>query len=189
MKLSLLPFSPDYFARVLSGKKSGRTRSLAVGTVLLAMSACSTIVNQSVAFNDADYGSASASGTAIVAGHVFVRSDTGRKHAAAGVQISLVPLTPYTEERAKIMESGKDPAPADPGLTKYVRTTVGDWGGSFKFENLPAGNYLIFCRIEWEQPFAGGMRRDGSGDLYALARVQLSNGEHKNVVVTNVFTK
>ncbi len=166
-------------------KNYGPACWLALGAVLL-VSACSTIVNQSVPFNDADYGAFSAAGTAIVAGHAFVRSDTGVKRSAAGIQISLVPLTPYTEERAKIMESGKDPAPADSNLTKYIRTTVGDLDGSYKFEGLPAGSYLIFCRIQWERPFANGRRRDGSGNFYALARVRISNGEQKSVVVTNV---
>jgi hypothetical protein len=188
MKSSLLSFSLRRITHVFPGGKIGSLRFLAMSAALL-VSACSTIVNQSVAFNDADYGFSSVPGTAIVAGHAFVRSDTGAKHTAAGIQISLVPLTPYTEERAKIMELGKDPAPADPGLAKYVRTTVGDLGGSYKFEGLPAGSYLIFCRIEWERPFAGGRRRDGSGDFYGLARVQISNGEHKIVVVTNVSQK
>ncbi|HEY4248224.1 MAG TPA: hypothetical protein VGM64_15350 [Lacunisphaera sp.] len=179
------PYPLGRLTRIFAGKKSAPACLITMGAVLL-VSACSTIVNQSVAFNESDYSSSSTTGTAIIAGHAFVRSDTGAKHAAAGIPISLVPLTPYTEERAKIMESGKDPAPADPGLAKYVRTTVGDWGGSYKFEGLPVGNYLIFSRIKWERPFAGGMRRDASGDVYALARVQISNGEHKVVVVTNV---
>lgn len=154
--------------------------------VALVLSACSTIVNQSVPFSSADFSAFEAPGTAVISGHAFVRSDTGMKRGAAGIRVNLVPLTAYTEERAKIMESGKDPAPADPGLEKYTRTTVGDWGGGYQFAGLPAGKYLIYCKIKWEQRFAGNRMRDGSGDLYALARVQVSNGEHKSVVATNL---
>ena len=157
--------------------------------VALLLSACSTIVNQSVPFDNADFSAFEALGTAVISGHAFVRSDTGMKRGAAGIRVNLVPLTAYTEERAKIMESGKNPAPADPELEKHIRTTVGDWGGGYQFEGLPAGKYLVYCEIKWEQRFAGNRLRDGSGDLYALARVQVSNGEHKSVVATNLDQK
>jgi len=170
-------------------KRLGGLVALAFGAALLLWGGCSTPVAQTVAFNETDYKFAEATGTAAIRGHAFVRSDTGAKHGAAGIQIYLVPLTEYTEERAKIMQSGKDPVPADPRLEHYTKTVVGDWGGEFKFENLPAGNYLIFCRIEWERQLPFGQRRDGYGGFYALAKTQVKNGEHKNVVVTNVGQK
>jgi hypothetical protein len=88
------------------------------------------------------------------------------------------------------MESGEEPAAADPRLEKYIKTTVGDvGGGTYQFEGLPAGSYLIYCKIDWEAKFAATRRRDASGQFYALARTQVSNGEHKNVVVTNLNQK
>jgi len=138
-----------------------------------------------VSFNEADYKSYESVGGAVIHGHAFVRSDTGVKHGAAGVNIYLVPLTAYTEERAKIMESGKEPAAADPRLENYIKTTVGDWGGDYKFEGLPAGKYLLYCKIDWERQYPNSMRRAGSGEVYAVARAQVSGGEHKSVVITN----
>lgn len=161
---------------------------MAIGTVFL-LGGCSTPVAQSVSFNEAEYKYIEASGTAVIHGHAFVRSDTGVKHGAAGINIYLVPLTAYTEERAKIMESGKEPAAADPRLENYIKTTVGDWGGDYKFEGLPAGKYLLYCKIEWERQNFNSMRRDGYGNFYALARAQVSNGEHKSVVITNLGQK
>lgn len=149
------------------------------------LAGCSTPVTQTVSFNEADYKPYEAAGTAVIHGHAFVRSDTGVKHGAAGINIYLVPLTAYTEERAKIMESGKEPAGADPRLENYIKTTVGDWGGDYKFEGLPAGKYLLYCKIEWEQQYPNSMRRAGSGEVYAVARAQVSSGEHKSVVITN----
>jgi hypothetical protein len=167
-----------------SGKLFRGLTPLALVAAFL-LGGCSTPVNQTVSFNEADYKPYEAAGTAVIHGHAFVRSDTGVKHGAAGINIYLVPLTAYTEERAKIMESGKEPAGADPRLENYIKTTVGDWGGDYKFEGLPAGKYLLYCKIDWEQQYPNSMRRAGSGEVYAVARAQVSNGEHKSVVVTN----
>ncbi len=166
------------------------SRLIAVSLLALVLGGCASPVSQTVPFAETDYPPADATGTAVIYGHAFVRSDTGIKRGAAGIKVYLVPLTAYTEERAKIMESGNDPVPADSRLDKYVRTTVGDiGGGGFQFENLPAGEYLVYCKIEWERQFAGSMRRDGSGSPYALARAKVANGEHKKVVVTNLGQK
>jgi len=170
-------------------KRHGGLVALVFGAALLLWSGCSTPVAQTVAFNEADYKFSETTGTAVIHGHAFVRSDTGVKHGAAGIQVFLVPLTDYTDERSKIMQSGKDPAPADPRLERYTKTVVGDWGGEFKFEGLPAGTFLIFCRIDWERQLPNGHRRDGYGGFYALAKAQIKNGEHKSVVVTNVGQK
>ena len=162
--------------------------SAALGAALLLVG-CSSMVNQRVPFNEVDFQPYESPGTAVIHGHAFARSDTGVKHGAAGVRICLVPLTAYTEERAKIMESGKEPSPEDPRLTKYIKTTVGDWGGDYQFEGLPAGNYLLYCKIVWERQYAQSMKRDGSGNFYVLARAQVSKGEHKSVVLTNLDPK
>lgn len=151
---------------------------------------CSTpVVNQTVTFNETDYQPYEATGTAVVRGHAFVRSDTGLKHGAAGIQVVLVPLTPYTEERAHIMESGKEPGPIDPRLEKYTHTTVGDWGGAYTFDHLPAGKYLVYCKVNWEAQVVNTMRRDANGSVYAVGRTQLADGEHKDLVVTNVRSR
>lgn len=149
---------------------------------------CNSVVNQTTPFNEADLEPYLSSGTAQLRGHAFVRSDTAIKHGAAGLKIFLVPLTPYTEEMATIMESGKTPGPADPRLERYTRTTIGDWGGAYVFDHLPAGRYLIYCRVTWEAQNPAGLRRDASGAFYAVRRTDVLAGEKKDVVVTNVKT-
>ena len=164
-------------------------RSALLGLALL-LGGCATVVNQTVPFDESEYQPYEARGTAVIQGHAFVRSDTGVKRGAAGLTICLVPLTAYTEERAKIMESGNEPGPMDPRLNRYIKTTVGDLGGgAYRFEGLSAGKYLLYCKIEWEAQFAGTMRRDASGSAYAVARTEVANGEHKNVVVTGAGQK
>jgi hypothetical protein len=153
---------------------------------LLSLSACSSIVPYSAPFNESDFVRYSVPGTAVIQGHTFVRSDTGIKRGGAGLTITLVPLTAYTEEAARIMASGKTPGPADPRLDKFTRTTVGDvGGGAFEFRDLPAGKYLLYCKIEWNAQYAGTMRRDASGSMFAMAKTEVSNGQTKRVVVTN----
>ncbi len=179
--MKFIPIAPliHFPARRVSGV--ARLRHLALGCALL-LAGCSTPVSQSLSFNEADFAAYRSPGTAVIQGHAFVRTNNGGKHGAAGLKIFLVPLTPYTEERAKIMEAEKDPAAADPRLDSYVRTTVGEWGGAFQFTELPAGDYLLYCKIEWVRPRQGG-------DYYATARAHVAKGEHKNVVITNLDQK
>ena len=102
--------------------------SLLAIAVLLGLCGCAT-VDQQVSFNEADYQPYLAQGTASIFGHAFVRTGDGFKHNAAGLIVYLVPLTPYTEERARIMLAGKEPSPADLQMNKYLRSVVGDVGG------------------------------------------------------------
>jgi len=154
---------------------------------LLFLGACATeIVKQTTAFNEADFQAYARTGSATIQGNAFARSDTGRKHGAAGIMIYLVPLTPYTEERAKIMESGKEPAPADPELAKFVKSMVGNFYGAFAFQNLPAGKYLVYSKVSWEPVFATSRARDASGDVWVVARTEVTDGQVAQVVASNV---
>src|SRR5580693_6573500 len=114
------------------------TKHIVVLAAALALFGCST-VNQSTAFNAVDFRPYESPGTAEIHGHAFVRTDDGRIHKAAGLNVYLVPLTPYTDERAKIMQDNKTPTPTDPRLDKYVQAVVADAGGDFEFSGLPAG--------------------------------------------------
>jgi hypothetical protein len=156
------------------------TRYLVIVAAALALSGCST-VNQSVAFNAADFKAYEAPGKALIQGHAFVRTADNAKHTAAGLNVYLVPLTPYTAERGSIMRSGKTPSPADPSLGQYVKTEVADIGGAFTFTGLPAGSYLVYCKIAW---YARSRRAQG-GDYYAVGKADVSEGEKKHLVVTN----
>lgn len=146
---------------------------------LLGLGGCST-VDQKASFNEVDFQPYLASGRSAVFGHAFVRTPNGVKHTAAGLPVRLVPLTPYTEERAEIMLAGKTPSPADPRMDKYVRTEVADMGGQFAFGDLPAGSYLVFCKIEW---FGG---RYGGVDYFAVAKATVAAGQRKHVVATRL---
>jgi hypothetical protein len=152
---------------------------LLVIVLLVGLGGCGT-VDQKASFNEGDFQPYLASGRSSVFGHAFVRTPNGLKHNAAGLPVYLVPLTPYTEERAEIMLAGKTPSPADPRMDKYVRTEIADVGGQFKFADLPAGSYLVFCKIEW----VGG--KYGGVDYFAVSKTTVAAGERKHVVATRV---
>lgn len=148
--------------------------------VALGLWGCSSVVNQSVAFRAEDFRHYDSPGTSSIHGHAFVHTRDGVKHNAGGLKVYLVPLNAYTDERAKIALRGSEPAPADPGLGKYLRMQVADISGLYEFSGLPAGDYLIYCRVTWT-----GFKRQSSGDYFIVARTPVKEGERKRVVVTN----
>jgi hypothetical protein len=152
---------------------------LVVLALAAALFGCTT-ATQSVVFNEDDFAPYLAPGRAVIRGHAFVRTEDGRIHHASGLNVCLVPLTPYTEERARIMQAGDDPPPADPRLEKYVQTVVADNGGAFEFSNLPAGSYAVYCKITWWR-----RRLGASGDYYVVGRATVAAREKKHLVVTN----
>ena len=141
---------------------------------------CSSTVNQSVAFRAEDFRRYDSPGRSTIHGHAFVHTRDGLKHNAGGLKVYLVPLTAYTDERAKISLRGGEPAPADPGLEKYLRTEVADISGLYEFSGLSAGDYLVYCRVAWDH-----FKRQSSGDYFIVARTAVKEGEKKRVVVTN----
>lgn len=149
----------------------------------LGLWGCSSPVNQAVAFHAEDFRRYDSPGTATIHGHAFVHTRDGVKHNAGGLKVYLVPLNAYTDERAKIALGGGEPAPADPGLEKYLRVQVADLSGLYEFSGLPTGDYLIYCRVAWDARV--NAKRQYSGDYFILARTAVKDGEKKRVVVTN----
>ncbi len=143
------------------------------------LAGCTTAI-QTIAFNETDFTPYLSSGHSVIHGHAFVRTDNGRLHHASGLDVCLVPLTPYTAERARIMAAGDTPPPADPRLANYVQTVIADNGGAFEFDRLPAGNYVVYCKITWWK-----RRLGGSGDYYVVGRATVGDHEKKHLVVTN----
>lgn len=147
--------------------------------VTLVISGCITPpVKQSVAYDETAFARYAERGSSSIYGDAFLKTKGGETRTAAGIPIYLVPLTSYTNERGKIMWERKEPESADPRLARFVRTTKGDSQGRFAFSNLPAGSYLIYCKIEWMLP-------DGSTTGgYALGRAKVEEGKRARVLVT-----
>jgi hypothetical protein len=156
-------------------------KHIVIITAVLTLLGCST-VNQSTTFNEADFAPYESTGKAVILGHAFVHIEDGRIFKAGGLNVYLVPLTPYTDERAKIIQSNKSPAPADPRLEKYTKVVVADIDGDFEFDGLPAGSYVVYCQIQWSRP-----KLRLYGDIFVAGEAVVAQGETKHLVVTNVI--
>jgi hypothetical protein len=157
------------------------TKYLVLIAAALALFGCST-VDQSTTFDEAAFGPYASPGTAVIHGHAFAHTDDARIFVAAGLNVYLVPLTTYTDEMAKIMQRNKIPSPADPRLEKYTKATIADIAGNFEFDGLPAGSYVVYCRIQWARP-----RLNSFGDYYIAGEAVVAEKETKHLVVTNVI--
>ena len=147
---------------------------------VLGLCGCATPpVKQVEQFNPAHFTRYDKPGTAQISGEAFLRTKGGDVKTAAGRRIYLVPLVPYTDERAKIMWERKEPEAPDPRLARYTKSTTADAQGRFSFSSLPAGSYLVYTTITWT--VSDGSETGGA----ALGRVlRLGEGEKKPVVVT-----
>jgi len=154
------------------------TRSLVLISVVLVLleAGCRTMGRHKVQFDAKDFMAYNSPGTGAIHGHAFVRGEAGRSHSAAGLKVFLMPLTPYTAERVKMMRDNQVLPPPDPRLQKYVWSVVADIMGSYRFEGLAPGSYVVYSTIVWSG-------RRTAGDHYVVVTTPLADGEVKHVVV------
>ena len=96
-------------------------------------------------------------GKGIIEGKAFATNSSGQVVHAAGQRVYLVPATPYARERFAVQFLGGRDLPVwipdlrevDPRYRDYVRTTVSDSGGSFRFETLAPGTYIVATQVAW----------------------------------------
>lgn len=98
-------------------------------------------------------------GTSTINGNAFMTTRGGDVVVGAGRVVSLVPLTPYSNERRGLLDAyeWKVKAP-DPGMEKYARETVADSQGNFTFTGLAPGDYIVAITIRWNygRGYTGG---------------------------------
>jgi hypothetical protein len=150
----------------------------------------------------ADYYPYSKPGTAMINGQAFVIvrggdvlldgqgylttiSDNAR--TAAGSDVTLDPATPYAMDW--YMKTGTSlrrfaTAPKDAAFRAARRTAVADDAGKFKFENLPAGRYIVRTTITWQTP-RDSYRMMTQGGV-ASAVIDLADGEQKTLIIRQV---
>jgi hypothetical protein len=119
---------------------------------LVAVAGCLLPAEPTVAFSSADFQNFKGAGTAEIKGRAFLTTYNDNVILASGDEVDLTPATPYTKQRFSMAQSGRTIAPPDPGLARYVRTTVADDEGNFVFRNVPPGEYIVACTISWEVP-------------------------------------
>ncbi|MDO8458630.1 MAG: hypothetical protein Q7T07_17130 [Burkholderiaceae bacterium] len=152
-------------------------------SMALAVSACvAPPQKMNVAFDAGQFAPFVGQGTATVTGQAFLKTRGGDVKVGAGNQVELVAITPYIQERLdRATINNEKMEPRDPGVLKFVRTTVADAGGNFEFKSVPAGRYAVYCDITWMTPGPYGGSITG-GVAYGV--VTLKDGESVKVIVT-----
>src|SRR5437867_1060975 len=118
-----------------------------MGAALLA----GCVYHRRVPFSETECAHYRQDGTASVHGDVFLKTMAGDVKYGAGNAVYLYPATAYVQEWFQhdiILVEPVVPDP-DPRLAGCRRETVADGQGRFRFERLPAGQYVVTCGIHW----------------------------------------
>lgn len=135
-----------------------------------------------VAFNPDEAKWAQGTGTAIVEGQAFLKTRGGDVKYGAGNSVYLMPHTPHSFDWMVRVTGDLSTAPTiDPALEALVRKTTASGDGRFKFENLPAGPYLVVTTVTWEVPGAYSSSIQGG---YVGTPVTATEGRTVSVIVT-----
>jgi hypothetical protein len=165
-------------------KPAGLAALLAIASPAVAQDASPPWSEQDVAWSAGD-------GRNAVTGTALLRTRGGEPRTCAGLEVSLVPKSPYADDRiARIYgnnESGYQTLyrypklePAPPGYKAAARSTRCDGQGYFSFDAIPDGTYYVVSVVTWEAAGRYGMQAQG-GSL--MARVAVSGGQTKRVVL------
>lgn len=116
----------------------------------LAFPACAPIVSHQVPFREADFAAPHGHGTGSVTGQVSVPLGNGFS-TIVGVdeKPQLLPVNAYTSEIIqKQFVEGRNLAPSDSGLARYLHIAQADGMGNFTFRGVPAGSYFLVSQVE-----------------------------------------
>jgi hypothetical protein len=154
---------------------------LFLAAVVLLSSGC--VAERKVMFNDDEFRPYAEKGNAIILGEAFLRTRGGDIKKGFGNPVYLVPVTTYTQEWFdRVVKWNLPMAPPDPRYSQYERVATVDMDGRFEFTDLPAGQYYVATKIEWEVPDKNGWTHTAGG--WASAMVKVALGEKKKVVAT-----
>lgn len=103
-----------------------------------------------VEFREAEFAPFQGKGTGAVAGQLVATSADGETHIGNDEHITLLPVTPYTQEMVdREIGNGESLAPSDTRLRPYVRLMKTDDHGNFRFDHLPPGDYFVSGLVQW----------------------------------------
>jgi len=157
-------------------------RSLSVLPLLLLLGCLACSAPRQQAFDPGAYAPYAGTGTGIVEGRAAVLDETGAERVAAGLPVVLQPATAYGEEwYARAVLGGEELDAPDPRLTPFLRTVTSGADGSFRFTGVPAGDWILTCRVTWRT--AGLESRFSTHGEWAAARLHVSEGETVEVII------
>lgn len=156
-------------------------KKLLILFICLTISGCATALRPHlIAFDETNFLPYLEKGTGKIIGQAFLKTRGGDVKYGAGNEVVLVPNTPYTTEMEDAIIDNARMEPPDERYRKYRRTTRADGQGNFEFNNLPDGEYLLGCGIQWE---VGGKYSRVTG-AYAHERVLIEDGKTVKVILT-----
>lgn len=151
----------------------------------LTMSGCATTIKRP-AFPVSEYEGLQKTGTNTITGQAFLKTRSGEVKFAAGNEITLNPVTSYSEQWYSTLATVQnDPfkklEASDPRIEAYIKTTIADGSGRFKFSDVPDGAYFVTTKITWE--VASGAIPTVTGGV-VTKRVQVKDGQSIDIIVT-----
>ena len=133
-------------------------------------------------FNDEEFAAYVGSGSSTISGQALLKTKGGDTKFAAGNEVLLCPVTPYsTEYYEKQIVRDQRLQPPDERILRHFRKTVADGRGEFVFKDLPAGDYFLGCKITWQIEGKNGLETTGG---IAYGKVKVGPGETAKVVLT-----
>lgn len=148
--------------------------------VCVSLSGCYKAMHK-VAFNEQELVPYSAQGNCSLSGQAFLTTQGGDVKYAAGRSITLMPDTPYNYEwfvQSIVLNSKYENH--NPRANQYSRRAVADAQGNFTFTGIPAGQYIVYTKIDWTY-FNGQYNQQTGGE--AAAFVSLTPGANEKVIV------
>ena len=129
-----------------------------------------------VHFDESEFAAYRGSGSGTVTGQLDIKAN-GSEHVGnfgssiAGIHVTLIPVTPYTEEMVeREIGDGEYLGASDWRFKKYVRLTQTDPNGYFAFHEVPAGEYFVSGLGEWNE-------RGEIKFQWACERVRIEDGQ------------
>ena len=143
---------------------------------------CTTVVKQTVPFNEADFEPYVGEGTSTILGTAYMRNRSGEVEAAAAQLIELIPVTPYTQERFEFaLDPSKRLEPRDLRLDRHIRRMVADGEGRFAFRSIPAGDYFVVCTLTFD--VAASRYGAVQSSRRAVAKMHVEENQTKRLVL------
>ncbi|PVZ19954.1 MULTISPECIES: hypothetical protein [unclassified Pseudomonas] len=135
-----------------------------------------------IAFPVAEYQSLPKAGTGIVEGQVFMRTIGGDVKYGAGSEVTLNPMTSYSQQWYRYTYELRQPLqPGDPRQEAYVIRTQADGNGNFRFTDVPPGQYYLTSRVTWQAPTQYGLTPQGG---WLTNRITVKDGQSIRSMLT-----
>lgn len=116
--------------------------------LLFFLPGCAT---QRIPFPEAELSGLNLSGDKTVKGRVFLIDQLEEKQVGIGSEVTLEPLTAYSEQWYKVSYlQNKSIKKSDPRYEKYVQRTKTDSDGDFLFTGVAPGAYLLTAPLLWK---------------------------------------